>query len=239
MQEGFTGILKQYFPTDLPTPGLQPLLISSLTVFICLIGFVYPNLVKLVKISPLNILRREESKTSSSSYLMFALALSAMFLLVFLYTERLLLSSIVFFTILFIFVLGYGIILSFFRSTTRLGLGANNPLSLAWSELHRRKYTNSLQVLAFTMAIGLSLIAFSARTDLMSTWESTLPPDSPNNFLINISKSDLNSISSFLEENEIEESTFYPITNTVIIKLPKEGEEMSNCLLYTSPSPRD
>ena len=34
MQEGFTGILKQYFPTDLPTPGFQPLLISSLTVFI-------------------------------------------------------------------------------------------------------------------------------------------------------------------------------------------------------------
>ena len=37
----------------------------------------------------------------------------------------------------------------------------------------------------------------------------------------------MNSISSFLEENEIEESTFYPITNTVIIKLPKEGEEVS------------
>ncbi|HHZ85486.1 MAG TPA: FtsX-like permease family protein [Gammaproteobacteria bacterium] len=227
MQEAFTGILKQYFPTDLPTPGFKPLLISSLTVFICLIGFVYPNLVKLVKISPLNILRREESKASNSSYLMFALALSAMFLLVFLYTQRLLLSSIVFFTILFIFVLGYGLILSFFRSKTRLGLGAHNSLSLAWSELHRRKYTNSLQVLAFSMAIGLSLIAFSARTDLMSTWESTLPADSPNNFLINISKSDLNSISSFLEEKNIEESTFYPITNTVIIKLPKGGEEVS------------
>ena len=224
MQEAFTGILKQYFPTDLPTPGFQPLLVSSLTVFICLIGFVYPNLVKLVKISPLNILRREEPKTSNSSYLMFTLALSAMFLLVFLYTERLLLSSIVFFTILFIFALGYGLILSFFQSKIRLGLGANNPLSLAWSELHRRKYTNSLQVLAFTLAIGLSLIAFSARMDLMSTWESTLPADSPNNFLINISKSDLNSISSFLEENNIEESTFYPITNTVIIKLPKDGK---------------
>ena len=227
MQEAFTGILKQYFPTDLPTPGFKPLLISSLTVFICLIGFVYPNLVKLVKISPLNILRREESKASNSSYLMFALGLSAMFLLVFLYTQRLLLSSIVFFTILFIFVLGYGLILSFFRSKTRLGLGAHSSLSLAWSELHRRKYTNSLQVLAFTMAIGLSLIAFSARTDLMSTWESTLPADSPNNFLINISKSDLNSISSFLEEKNIEGSTFYPITNTVIIKLPKGGEEVS------------
>jgi putative ABC transport system permease protein len=228
MQEAFTGILKEYFPAYLPKPGFEPLWISSLTVFICLIGFVYPNLLKLIKISPLSILRREEPKRSNSSYLIPLLGLSAMFLLVFIYTESLLLSSIVFFTILFIFVLGYGLILSFFQSKTKLGLGANNPLSLAWSELHRRKYSNSLQVLAFTMAIGLSLIAFSARTDLMSTWESTLPTDSPNNFLINISKSDLTPISSFLEENEITTNTFYPITNTVIIKLPGITNEISS-----------
>ena len=228
MQEAFTGILKEYFPAYLPKPGFEPLWISSLTVFICLIGFVYPNLLKLIKISPLSILRREEPKRSNSSYLIPLLGLSAMFLLVFIYTESLLLSSIVFFTILFIFVLGYGLILGFFQSKTKLGLGANNPLSLAWSELHRRKYSNSLQVLAFTMAIGLSLIAFSARTDLMSTWESTLPTDSPNNFLINISKSDLTPISSFLEENEITTNTFYPITNTVIIKLPGITNEISS-----------
>lgn len=227
MQEAFTGILKQYFPTNLPSPGFGPLVVSSLTVLICLMGFVYPNLIKLVNISPLNILRREDKQNLNSSYLMFILALTAMFLLVFLYTKTLLLSSIVFFSILGVFTIGYGLILVSFQSKTKKGLGANNPFSLAWSELHRRKYTNSLQVLAFTMAIGLSLIAFSARTDLMSTWETTLPEDSPNNFLINISKTDLNPISIFLKNNGIEESPFYPITNTVILKLPKDGETIS------------
>ena len=227
MQEAFTGILKEYFPAYLPKPGFGPLWISSLTVFICLIGFVYPNLLKLIKISPLSILRREDPRRPNSTNLIPLLGLSAMFILVFIYTERLLLSSIVFFTVLFIFGLGYGIILSFFQNKVKLGLGANNPLSLAWSELNRRKYSNSLQVLAFTMAIGLSLIAFSARTDLMSTWESTLPTNSPNNFLINISKSELTSISSFLEENEIKINTFYPITNTVIVKLPGISNEIS------------
>jgi len=59
----------------------------------------------------------------------------------------------------------------------------------------------------------------------MSTWESTLPEDSPNNFLINISRSDLNSISSFLEDNKIASPTFYPITNTIMIKLPSVSDE--------------
>ncbi|HIC27720.1 MAG TPA: hypothetical protein EYO81_05575, partial [Gammaproteobacteria bacterium] len=135
------------------------------------------------------------------------------------------LTTVIFFSILFVFALGFGLILSFFRTRNKLGLGANKALSLAWSELHRRKYSNSLQVLAFAMAIGLSLIAFSARTDLMSTWESTLPPDSPNNFLINITKSELNSIYSFLEENEIEKRPFYPITSSIIIKLPGSALE--------------
>ena len=219
-QEAFTGFLREYFPSNLPAPGFEPLWISSLTVFICLIGFVYPNIVKLTNISPLNILRREDPRKSNRSYLLSILALSAMYVLVLIYTERLMLTTAIFFSILLVFALGFGLILSLFQTRNKLGLGANNPFSLAWSELHRRKYSNSLQVLAFTMAIGLSLIAFSARTDLMSTWESTLPPNSPNNFLINISKSDLDSIYSFLEESEIEKKPFYPITNSVIIKLP-------------------
>tara|TARA_B100000700_G_scaffold166175_1_gene183731 strand:+ start:6407 stop:8857 length:2451 start_codon:yes stop_codon:yes gene_type:complete len=225
MQEVFVGILTEYFPTTLPSPSYEPLWISSLTVFICLIGFVYPNILKLIQISPLSILRRDTLKPSSSYYLYSLLALSAMFFLVFIYTESLLLSSIVFFSIVLIFVLGYVVILSFFQRNRIEGVGLTSSLSLAWSELHRRKYSNALQVLAFSMAIGLSLITLSARTDLMSTWESTLPEDSPNNFLINISRSDLNSISSFLEDNKIASPTFYPITNTIMIKLPSVSDE--------------
>ena len=224
-QEAFTGFLREYFPTNLPAPSFEPLWISSLTVVICLIGFVYPNIAKLTNISPLNILRREDPRKSNSSYLLGIFALSAMFVLVLIYTERFILTTVIFFSILFVFAIGFGLILSFFKTRNKLGLGANKPISLAWSELHRRKYSNSLQVLSFTMAIGLSLIAFSARTDLTSTWESTLPPNSPNNFLINITKSELNSIYSFLEENEIEKRPFYPITNSIIIKLPGSAQE--------------
>ena len=224
VQEAFTGFLSEYFPTNLPSPGFEPLWISSLTVVICLIGFVYPNIVKLTNISPLNILRREDPRKSNSSYLLGILALSAMFILVLIYTERLILTAVIFFSILLVFAVCFGLIFSLFQTRNKLGLGASNPISLAWSELHRRKYTNSLQVLSFTMAIGLSLIAFSARTDLTSTWESTLPPNSPNNFLINITKSELNSIYSFLEENEIEKRPFYPITNSIIIKLPGSAQ---------------
>ena len=224
-QEAFTDFLKEYFPTNLPNPSFEPLWISSLTVVICLIGFVYPNIVKLTNISPLNILRREDPRKLKSSYLISILALSAMFGLILIYTEQFILSSVIFFSILLVFLVGFSIILGLFQTRKKLGLGANNAISLAWAELHRRKYSNALQVLSFTMAIGLSLIAFSARTDLTSSWESTLPQDSPNNFLINVTKSDLNSIYSFLEENEIERRPFFPITNSIIIKLPGSAQE--------------
>ena len=47
IQEFFVTLLKDYFPTNLPKAGINPLIISALTVIICLTGFCLPYLVKL------------------------------------------------------------------------------------------------------------------------------------------------------------------------------------------------
>ncbi len=44
VQISFTELLKDYFPSNLPLPGLEPYLISFVTAFLCLIGFAYPML---------------------------------------------------------------------------------------------------------------------------------------------------------------------------------------------------
>ena len=43
------------------------------------------------------------------------------------------------------------------------------------SELRRRKLGNSFQIFAFTVAIGLSLITFSASKDLLGSWQNSIP----------------------------------------------------------------
>ena len=85
IQEFFVTLLKDYFPTNLPKAGINPLIISALTVIICLTGFCLPYLVKLVNISPLAILRKEKSDFSFNSIFFTLVPLTAMFFLLLLY----------------------------------------------------------------------------------------------------------------------------------------------------------
>ena len=59
IQNFFVSLLKDYFPTNLPDPGIEPLIISTFTVVICLGGFCLPYIVKLLNVSPIIILRKE------------------------------------------------------------------------------------------------------------------------------------------------------------------------------------
>ena len=219
IQNAFTNILKSYFPTELPAPGFEPLYVSCITVLLCLIGFVYPHITKLIQTSPLSILRRDQDSSLKKQYLYPITALSSMFALLMIYTGQLILSSVLFLGIIIASLLGVAIIMLMFGKRTQEGLGASSPLKLAWSELNRRKVSNSVQVLAFMTAIGMSLIAYTARTDLMLTWESSVPEDSPNNFAINITKDELKPIEDFMTSSGIEVKDFYPITSAKVKRL--------------------
>ena len=126
IQEFFVTLLKDYFPTNLPKAGINPLIISALTVIICLTGFCLPYLVKLVNISPLAILRKEKSDFSFNSIFFTLVPLAAMFFLLLLYTKDLLLSSIMFFVIIGACLIGISIVFILFRKNNLIGLGAEN-----------------------------------------------------------------------------------------------------------------
>ena len=83
----------------------------------------------------------------------------------------------------------------------------SGPILLALSELRRRKFGNSFQIFAFTIAIGLTLITFSASQNLLGSWQTSIPEDSPNNFAINITPQDKENMESFLQENDFKAPT--------------------------------
>ena len=57
-QDIFINLMQSYFPSQLPDPGIKPLYVSSLTVLICLIGFVYPHITKQLKSHHLQFKKR-------------------------------------------------------------------------------------------------------------------------------------------------------------------------------------
>ena len=222
LQNNFINIMSSYFPTELPSPGLYPLVVTCLTAFICQFGFIYPHILKLLSISPMRVLK-DDIGLNQGSVSVISAGLLAFFVLLYLYTNQINLSLIIFLGVIGFSFIGIGFIYLLLGSKS-LGLGASSALNLALSELRRRKLGNSFQIFAFTVAIGLSLITFSASKNLLGSWQNSIPEDSPNNFAINITKEDKDQMSLFLQDNNIKATTFFPVANASISKIENNEE---------------
>ena len=222
LQNNFINIMSSYFPTELPSPGFYPLVVTCLTAFICQFGFIYPHILKLLSISPMRVLK-DDIGLNQGSVSVISAGLLAFFVLLYLYTNQITLSLIIFLGVIGFSFIGIGFIYLLLGSKS-IGLGASSALNLALSELRRRKLGNSFQIFAFTVAIGLSLITFSASKNLLGSWQNSIPEDSPNNFAINITKEDKDQMSLFLQDNNIKATTFFPVANASISKIENDEE---------------
>ncbi len=222
LQNNFINIMSSYFPTELPSPGLYPLVVTCLTAFICQFGFIYPHILKLLSISPMRVLK-DDIGLNQGSISVISAGLLAFLVLLYLYTNQITLSLIIFLGVIGFSFVGIGSIYLLLGKKD-LGLGASNAFNLALSELRRRKLGNSFQIFAFTVAIGLSLITFSASKNLLGSWQNSIPEDAPNNFAINITKEDKDQMGFFLKENNIKATTFFPVANASITKIEDDEE---------------
>ena len=220
MQNNFISLMAAYFPTELPSPGVYPLLITCFTALICQLGFIFPHITKLLSISPMRVLKESIHLNQGSISIVLA-GLLAFYLLLFIYTSQISLSLIIFLGVILFSLLGIGLIYLLLGNHS-LGLGASSPVKLAFSELKRRRLGNSFQIFAFTVAIGLSLITFSASKNLLGSWQNSIPEDSPNNFAINITPNEKNGMEVFLQEKDIKSTPFFPVTGASIKKDDKE-----------------
>ena len=216
LQSNFISLMDSYFPSELPAPSTYPLYITCLTVIICQFGFIYPHISKLLDISPMRVLKNDISFNQNITPVFF-MGLLAFLLLLYLYTGLIDLSLIIFSGVVLFSAFGIGLVY-IMLGNSKLGLGAKDPFNLAVSELRRRKLSNSFQIFAFTVAIGLSLVTFSASQNLLGSWQDSIPEDSPNNFAININEEDKKGMKEFLSKEDIETNIFYPVANAQIIR---------------------
>ena len=224
LQSNFISLMSSYFPTELPPPGFYPLVITCLTALICQFGFIYPHILKLLAVSPMRVLKDNVS-FSQESIPVFSMGLVAFLLLLYIYTNQLTLSLIIFLGVVGFSAIGIGSIY-LLLGKNNIGLGASSSITLALSELRRRKLGNSFQIFAFTVAIGLSLITFSASKNLLGSWQNSIPDDSPNNFAINITKADKDNMLLFLKDNQIKSTPFFPVTSATIQKKDSKDNDI-------------
>ena len=186
--------------SDLPLPSWQPFA-QGLAVALCLVGgFLLPPLLRLRHASTLRVLRREWVGGEPLPIAGYLLGLGSLALLMLWLAGDLKLATIIFAGFAAaVLVLGAAglILLALLR---RLAARAWRSWRLGLAGLQRRWRGTLSQLVALGLGLTAMLVLTVAREDLMATWQSRLPADAPNRFVINLQSEQKTAFEDFFRQ---------------------------------------
>ena len=211
VQSGLFVILAEMVPGQIPSISLLPMLMGVFTGMIVLTGFALPPFIMLGRVSPLRVLRRDLMPTPLSAWFAYGLALSALLVLMWLMAGTLKLALIILAgCVLMVALLG---VIAWLL--LKLGGRLRYRVGMSWrfgiNRLLRQMRLSVGQMLAFAIVFLAIVSTTMVRTDLLDTWHSQLPDDSPNYFLVNIIPDKVAAIEQFFKRHHIKTTQLYPM----------------------------
>ncbi|MDN3488104.1 MULTISPECIES: FtsX-like permease family protein [unclassified Pseudoalteromonas] len=210
LQEVAAGYLAKSMGTELPMAGFKPWLVAISTGVICAVMFSIKPLLDLFDIPPLRVLRRNLGDRLAVSKIHLGLSALTVFLLMWLFSNNIKITLILFASTLALILVLFLISKLIFGGGRKLGLKPGNSWSLAIASIQKRANVNAVQLISFSLAIKLLLFLIVLKNDIISDWQSQLPSDAPNAFLVNITQNELDPVNEYLAQKGIQVSEFYP-----------------------------
>jgi putative ABC transport system permease protein len=241
-QAGVVAVLSPFIPIELPAPGIRPVLIGSVTGFICLFAFALPPILKLRRTEPIRVIRRESGPTSLSDGITYLFGIGGSIGLMWWYSGDLMLTGMI--VAGGTFALGLLSIFAFLmlRGGRVLGMQAGSAWRLALAGMQRRGQENTLQILVFGIAIMLLLILVLVRTALVDEWSQQIPDDAPNHFAINIAPDEVEPLRELFVTNAVDAQPLFPMIRGRITEVNGVGASDHNRALRAQrgeqPGPR-
>jgi len=210
-EEILSWILADIISGDLPEPGPMPVILASGSAMVLLVGFALPSLIQLRNTPPLRVLRHDAMPPAPSRVLVAGLSLAAVAALLYRSVGDPTMLLIVLTGIVVIaaalYLVGRGLVATMGRF--RSGVGVAWRYGLA--NVARRGRASAVQVVAFGLGLTVLLLLTLVRTDLLEGWRRTLDESAPNHFLINIQRSETDSVTGIFEARNLQPPDYAPL----------------------------
>jgi putative ABC transport system permease protein len=203
--------------------SMKPFFLGVGTALICLFAFALPPLLRLQRVSPMRVLRKDLDASGVSETAGLLAGVGGIALLMFWYSGNLTLTLALLLGAVLIFVVAAVLATLLLRGSASLGMQAGGRWRLALASLRRRGRANTVQAVLFSLSIMLLLIIVLVRTALLEEWRLQLPPDTPNHFLINIADDERESVERLLQERGLKPT---PATPMLVGRLLAVNDEL-------------
>jgi putative ABC transport system permease protein len=204
---------------ELPPPTPLPALHGLIAGATLLLGFALPPILNLRNVPTLRVLRREIGPPRGASVAGYGAGVGMLAALVLWRASDLKLGLYV--------IAGFGAALALFAALSWLALkalrGAQGVSGVTWryglASMRRRAGASVVQAVALGLGLMALLTLTIVRGDLLSSWQSRLPPDAPNRFLINIQPEQVEPVSQFLEAHGVARPALFPMVRGRLVAI--------------------
>lgn len=233
-QQALIALLGEWFGDALPAPGLRPVLVSLVFGLALVLGFALPTLLRIGRVPPLRVLRREIDAPGVAAWLVWLVgALVFTALMVWQVGDRRLALGVALavFVGLALFMLAGQLMLVLLRPLRRAG----GPVAQGLAALARYPQLTRLQLAGFGLGITLLLVLAVVRVDIVDTWQRSLPAQAPNHFLVNIQPDERDRVLAVFERGQIPNSGLHATTRARLVAINGETVEAED---YADPRAR-
>lgn len=208
-------VLERPVEFHLSPEALAPALLTAL---VSLFAFAYPPIRRLRDVPAMRVLRSQPGETGRGALMDAAVAIVAVFGLVWMYAGELsLVVSLLAGLALLLGALGLlgGLLMALLRKVR----GGGNAWRLALVGLYRHRRASLSQMAVFAMTLMLAATLVLVRTSLLNDWQAQLPEDAPNHFLINIAPDAVEEVGEFWQERGQPLNQLYPMVRGRLTEL--------------------
>lgn len=192
--------LEHLVANGLPTPSLLPVAQGMLTGMATLLGFALPFLQRLQRVPAIWVLRRELGMPQRFNLLSFAVGVALLAALLLWQAGEVMLGLYVLAGLLAVaalaLLLAYGLI----HLLAPMRSGMTSAWRYGLANVVRRRHASAGQVVALGFGLTALLLLTLVRGDLLHGWQTSLPPDAPNRFVINIQPQQLPALRAFFSQ---------------------------------------
>ena len=234
MQQGLAWLVLPESVIRLPSLGLAPVGAAFASGMLALAGASLPALLRLIRVPPLRVLRRDLPPLPLAAWISVTASGSALLALIAWYAGDARLVGIFIGALaglILVLVALARLALLGSRSVQRM---AHGPLRFGLAQMLRHRFDSTLQLGAFTLALFLVALLALVRTDLVEGWHQQLPPEAPNHFLVNIAPYQQAPVADYLSQHRLKASRLYPMVRGRLVT--RNGQPIASTL---PPEARD
>jgi putative ABC transport system permease protein len=218
-QYGLERIMGTMLQMSLPAPSWWPLLPGAITALVTLLGFALPPLLHLRRVPAVRVLRGDAGAMSPAGLLAYLAGAGAIVVLLLWYSSSVRLGVQV--------AAGAAAALAVLAA---IAFGLLSALRVIYSRLPpvwrpgvrslmRRRGSTVVQLMAFGLGLSVLLALLVVRDDLLSAWDSALPADAPNRFLVNVQPDQVENLRTFFAEQGLDVPELFPMVRGRLVSI--------------------